>query len=272
MKKYLYLVVALALICVVCAFYFNHGQGSNPESTASASANHEVDSHEIILKKLSPEPVKSKFTPVLLYRTTNPEEEWAQFAGSGTLYQGREGEQILTSEHLFSKEYGITYFGWRKLRPFDTEVTRGVESILHTGSKIASDPTLHPDVILLKAGQEAKEIECFSSLTHLEPEQKMMIHNLRNKKPLILTSLVSGEKVRIIGLINLNKRDKTTYNLIDYESIEGESGTGFVDEKDRIYVLKGNPHDLPLESREILKKHLGDFKGISLVYGPLDTK
>ena len=80
----------------------------------------------------------------------------------------------------------------------------------------------------------------------------------------MLTSLVSAEKVRILGAVTI---DNVQYFIVDYANVSGESGTGLVDDNDNLFVLKSSLSD-KADKGEI-SKFLGSSTTLSLVYGPL---
>ncbi len=231
------------------------------------NANKQDDNEKIILGKLSSKQLKSKFTPVLIYRSLDGKN--AAFAGSGSLFVGSQGEQIITSEHLFSKSFGTQIFAYRKIRPFEEIVTHAVEKVLYSGQGIDGSNQQAADAIILKTGN-AKPIVCFSSHEHVENRHTAGITPF--KKTIEVTSLLTGEKVRVIGRANDSGDTGVNYALLDYPSIEGESGEGFVDENDNLYVLKGVPMDISPEQRAMLQNALGNPRAISIAYGPLQLR
>ena len=215
------------------------------------------------MSKLSKVPVKSRFSPVILYRTTDGQN--GTLAGSGSVFDSVNGEQIITCEHLLLKQYGNAMFAWKKLRPVDTIVTRSISSILNRGNEILPEAQEVPDVVILKTGPVAF-ITCYSDQPESAFRAEQEVAPLLRTK--MLTSLVSGEKVKMIGIAK-NYGEKTVpYFIIDYSSIGGESGTGFVDDEDNLYVLKGTLKVIHDQSADVMKV-LGNPKAVSFVYGPL---
>ena len=213
----------------------------------------------IILGKASRNPVSSRFTPVLIFRLEKGNRDLGHFAGSGSRFMGRNGEQIVTSEHLFPHGSGEQLYAYRPLRS-GNDVVYGIEKVMNTGSAVSRG--MMADVIMLKTG-DAKPIFGFSVHTHENTTSKAVVSSF-TKAP-YLKSLVTGEEVRMLGKTTDPLETKAGYLLIDYDSIDGESGTGFVDKDDNIYVLKGRP--IGYSPREF--SFLGTFRGIALVYGPL---
>ena len=224
----------------------------------------EVNIEPIILKKLSHESVESRFTPVFIYRVD--ENVGGFFSGSGSLFIGSNGEQIVTAEHLFRKEFGKTMFAFRKLRPFENEITHSIQKILHKGEELAMNPGDEPDIVILRTGNP-ELLECYSDLKIGPTPKKMMgVNKLKEKQK--VRSLLTGEWVNLVGTTERTPDSKSIYVLIEYASLPGESGSGFVDEDDNLYVLKAIP-GWPDNIKALMAKHLGTSKELSMVYGPL---
>lgn len=227
------------------------------------------ESHEdIIARKVSSAPIKSKFTPVFVYRSLGGDS--GVFAGSGSMYIGSQGEQIVTTEHFFLKELRDQIFVGRKLRPLEAVASHGVEKILHRGRELTGVPGQVPDIIVLKTGG-AHPIRCFSDLTLKSTNEHLVFSRIVS--PYALTSLISGKRVRVIGSATYDEGRGVTYKVIEYESISGESGSGYVDANDDLYVLKASLREASSPAAEqAVRKLLGSKKAMSLVYGPLHLR
>ena len=219
------------------------------------------DAEHIIINKLAKTEIKSKFTPVEIYHLSKNE---AFFAGSGSLFVGSEGEQIITCEHLFRKELGNPEFAFRKIRPLEQKITHGIHAILHKGVELSVRPSDSPDVVIVKTG-DTKPIECYSDHTLFVKQDQA--HIVKADKLVKIKSLVSGESVRIVGILKSVHDSGTEYVILDYISIPGESGTGFVDENDHLYVLKGILGWTGEEKAQV-EKLLGITHEVSIAYGP----
>ena len=183
-----------------------------------------------------------KFVPVMVYQKTNFKGT-ANFVGMGSLFLLNNTVSIITSEHLFNKENRNSFFFCKNI--FTGEIY-DIKRVVSTGRKITKVPS---DIILLEIGKAKK-------ISHIFKE-KIEVSSLINydKPNNILVSLLTGEKVRITeeAIVYSNKY-KIKYLVIDYVSEKGESGTGFVDNKNNIYVLKAS---------------IGENRKKSIVYGPL---
>jgi hypothetical protein len=262
-KKGYFKQIALAVcgIIIVIAIIGSRSTSKPAGSKLSTGqATQSVDPIRIILGKSSRNPVQSRFDPVLIFRLDRGERDAGHFAGSGSRFMGKSGEQIVTSEHLFSHGSGEQMYAYQPLRSGNNMVY-GIEKVMNTGKEIGGGTGM-ADVILLKTG-DAKPILGFSVHTLKTTTVSTMLTSF-TKAP-FLRSLVTGEEVRMLGKTTDPLGVNVDYMLIDYPSIDGESGTGFVDKDDNIYVLKGQPVDYSPKDFSIF----GKFKGIALAYGPL---
>lgn len=224
-----------------------------------------IDAEHVIVGKINNEQVGSRFTPVEIYRL---DKESAYFAGSGSLFVGSEGEQIVTSEHLFRKEFGNATFAFRKLRPLEPEITHGINAILHKGTELAVRSGELPDIVIVKCGV-TNLISCYSDRTLLVRQDQGNVSRI--DEITTARSIVSGESVQIVGVLKSAHDVGTQYVILEYASIGGESGTGFVDAHDRLYVLKGIP-DWPNDVKAQVEKLLSTTQALSVAYGPLQFR
>jgi hypothetical protein len=219
-----------------------------------------VGHHDLILQKVSEKAVPSQYTPIFIYGTY---DGTPIFVGSGSVFTDSDGEQVITAEHLFLKKYGTCSFTWRKIRPLESDIKHGILSVFQIGKDILPDGD--PDIMVLKSGDHSNAIECFSGKDQLRLQEN--INFLPFSEPQTLTSLVTGKKVSMLGQAWLKEKPKELYYVINYACMEGESGSGFVDENDNIFVLNGT---CSLQTAEG-KPALNVTDGISIVYGPLGS-
>lgn len=219
---------------------------------------------EYVIGKLRETDMKSRFAPVQIYRIDG---SGAFFAGSGSYFVGSNGEQVITSEHLFPKEFGNALFAFRKLRPFEQEITHGISKILHRSPELALNPGETPDVVILQAGT-TNSIECYSDrVLDIGSESSEHSEMRKIEEKITVRSLVSGEPVRIVGLVRSKFDRGMQYVLLEYESTPGESGTGFVTTNDDLYVLKAR-FFVSEKDREPVSRLLGTSRKLALGYGP----
>ncbi len=224
-----------------------------------------MSSEAIILSKLKSVEVSTNFLPVLIYRV---EKDKSYLAGSGTYFRGKSGEQIITSEHLFRKELGNRTFAFRTLKPFEADISHGISNVFYRGASLGLFPGESPDVCILRVGN-MQSIECYSDRSLDSEEFKGLVSKVSGVST--LRSLISGEEVRLLATMKSEHEGGTTYVLINYDAISGESGMGFVDDKDRLYVLKGIPM-LDKKEKEEIKNLLGIDHGLSMAYGPYEFR
>jgi hypothetical protein len=219
-------------------------------------------SEEIILAKRTNSRISPRFTPVLIYQSY--EEGMGRgmgFVAVGTLFAGKSGARVVTVDHLFPKKLGIRMFAFLKLQPLEKSLSNGIQGVLGKGSDLAP-PGQTPDIAILEAG-EVKPIRGYSDRTN-DPEAAFLTITGFKPSSRTLTSLVSGEKVLPVGIARSPQDGGVTYYVVEYGSVPGESGTGFVDDEDRLYVLKGELMTTPQERATLhIRRRLG------LVFGPL---
>ncbi|HLP44295.1 MAG TPA: hypothetical protein VK145_03400, partial [Candidatus Nanoarchaeia archaeon] len=74
-----------------------------------------------------------------------------------------------------------------------------------------------------------------------------------------------GLKARVVGFASSRRDNGATYMVIENDALGGESGSGFVDEHDNLYILSGG---IELTTK-LSKEKLATDKPLRLVYGPL---
>lgn len=238
MKKSI-LITLVLFICVTCF--------CKAESSVN-NKNQASDVSSYLLSNVPQTPVNSMFLPVMIYCVQGNNK---QFVGVGSLFE-KDGEiQIITVEHMFPKNDNYVYV--YKYLTYNTGVEQyyGIKGIKYTGKEITGE---FADVTILSDGK-ANNIKGFSIHNDTAFKTKSLQPINTEEK---LVSLASGKSVKILGTIQ--KKDTKDSNInhlvIDYVGEEGESGTGFVDQNDNIYILLA-------WVREKGKKYG------SIVYGPL---
>ena len=241
MKKFIIVTTALSIFTI---FLFHPKQELSVGINTGNQQKCSVENY--ILNNIPDTPVDSKFIPVAIYRMSDK-----TLAGVGSLFKNGDEIQIVTAEHLFGYQYGNDSYVYRSLLNRNDTELYCVEKVKHTGKELSGETA---DIITLKTG----------SLTNLKG---FSIHGNINFRMNVsyeetdgsLVSLASGKKVQIIGSAKSTGvgDNNVQYVVIDYASKRGESGTGFIDENDNLYVLKG------------WISILNNTKQASVVYGPL---
>jgi len=130
------------------------------------------------------------------------------------------------------------------------------------------------DVAVCMLGSDRRlKIQPFSPIYgHNGPSRTDQFYAVKGKpNDLIVQSVVSGEEARLILGHKIPHTNARCF-LIDYKSFPGESGTGFVDRRGNLYVLKGSSNDAGYVNA--LLKGDGVIReardGYSLIVGPFD--
>jgi len=167
-----------------------------------------------------------KFIPVMIYQKTNFKGV-VKFSGMGSLFLLNNTLSIITAEHIFNKENRNSFFFCKNVF---TGEEYDIRKITMTGYELTNEPS---DIMLLEIGKMKKIDYIFKE------ESENLSESNSDKSGKILTSLLSGQKVKIIGgAIAKEGRFKVKYLIIDYLAKTGESGTGFVDDENNIYIFK----------------------------------
>jgi hypothetical protein len=226
----------------------------------------EPNPEKYIISRVSAEKVSPRFTPVLIYVFMSGEKQ-GYVAGSGSLFEDMNGLQIITAAHIFHGRWGNAFYAIRRLRPLESDqLSYGVESLNEGAMNITDFRTKFNDVVICKVSLNLKPIPGFYSQERETEEKRISftMHELSGCPT--LRSLVTGEKVMVVGNSQV-LRSGLAYYLIMYSSISGESGTGFLDDSGKLYVLKGRTdrNDLDRETEEMLK--LPQDTHLSMVIG-----
>lgn len=235
---------------------------SNPAPT-QPKGKYSVEDY--IIGKVAKEGPKSRFTPVIIYFAL--ENSVLQVAGVGSYFTADGEEGVITADHLFQKSIGRRPYFFRKLRPLESEITHAIEGVEHKGAELGDAPGQTPDLAILKVGKVAM-IDGYKGPESLLATDECEFNVY--EKPGTLTSLVSGETVKIIGWLINRGEGGVRYEIIDHRTEKGESGSGFVDAHDEVFVLRGN---LVLSSEEERRKmtaylKVKNLEDLSLVHGP----
>ena len=235
-----------------------------------------------ILAKLSATPVVEGFEPVVIVQhggklKTGMQRAFSYVAGSGTMVNsGRGMHCVMTAEHIFSRgrkqNHTHPCYGIRVLREDSEFLSRHL---------VAANPFFRgaPGIVDIAACMVSttwtEAIEPFSNYQPGggEVEKRTTNFNIcvgpEDKRT--IKSLVSGEGARLLAMVKI-PGTKLHYYVVDYQSISGESGTGFVGSDKSLYVLKGSVVE-GVEDFNLKFKQLGviqeDCQDYSIVAGGL---
>jgi hypothetical protein len=238
--------------------------------TLTACRQKTVDVEDYIVGQLVSREVSKKYEPVMLYRTKDFKKNY--HAGVGTIVSSPAGRKyLLTVEHLFQRNHGTQYFLTRSLKPYQDYISgdRGVIEVSQKGKEVAVSPYISAtDVAMLEIGAP-KPIECFSEFSEgisYRDNEKFGMQPIQSK--FLLRSLISDKSYQVL-LWSDNEKGSKLY-VIPYASLPGESGTGFIDENENLYVLKGSLDDIKI-SQGVLKTPIPKG-GCSMLIGPFNFK
>ncbi len=254
-KKILILVTASAVIIGACLYLRKSPQV--PEES----------NEEYILAKATKVPVSQTLKPVLLYHVKSPKEVY--FAGSGTVFLNSKGERrLITAEHLFGVKMGARQFCILDLVPRapDLATDYAVNEVLWRGEDISqADISAQNDLVICSVGA-MKEINSFSERNPGPSDERISLE-LVTLSNVTLTSLATAERVKAVAMSRNEKGAKLF--LILYYSVLGQSGTGFIDDEHRLYILTGEVEIKKISPSDREKLRIPTDAPLSIVSGPL---
>lgn len=214
-------ILALLVVFGAGAFWLLKQTPKHPPPPTPPPPSNET----LILQKLSKTKTASYCTPVHIFRGNI-------FAGSGTLVEmSVRGPRIVTSAHLFERASGTNLYFYRELQPHGNErkPIASIESI--EGATQFKDEV---DIALCVPGP-ARPIVGFSSFRSGQFETYQNEKWITLSDHILIRCLTTGEQTYCVGQMER----MPAYFLLSYDSLPGESGTGFVSEKDELFVWKG---------------------------------
>ena len=237
-----------------------------------------------INSKVTTKPVYEGLTPVVIFQyndehvvaTGDAERIDSFLAGSGTMVKLSNGKNyVITSEHIFTTQkkgnYESPKYAVKELQ---------TKSNFATGSLVSAKPlfagkTGMIDIAVCEVGSDRSvSIKPFSSFQSADGKgENYPEHHLVNGDPKdkVLRSLVSGKEVHLLCMENIPGVKDFHYYVIDYKSMPGESGEGFVDRFGHLYVLKGTIQEVDSVNRELRKMGVidKDSDGYAIVIGSI---
>lgn len=227
--------------------------------------------------------------PVALYRCIS---NTMSFSGVGNLIQSNTNEwSVILSEHMYlPNNSGEVTYAFRIARPDSQEVSGYLGDITMKSAdffgcdmavaKVVSRPT--PVKTFSKMDERGNLVICYSDVV---TAKKLPVRKLR--------SSITGRSVRVLGYgLKSNpillKFTTNTNNIgkaidvgeerpliaIDEPQLEGKSGTAFVDEYGRIFIISGAIKDMSEQHKSGILEFEKVFgftpKGITLITGPIE--
>lgn len=190
-----------------------------------------MKTYEDLLRETSKELVHPQFHPVHLLSEEGSEWKWV---GSGTLILGGH-IAILTCEHIFRPNLAGRKLYYRLLQPLSNDLFPIADF-----KRIGEGET---DVGVCYPGIEAQAINYTSSKQKLVPFE---VNALERFDPTLkCMHLLTGREFQLIGRMVLPKKniDEAIY-LVDYEGVEGESGSGFLINAHQLFILHSKVQNL----------------------------
>ncbi len=266
-KTVLAILVIIGAICLGLIYIQTHAK-PNTVNADEQVATTENELEQYIIGKVTTNDVLPGSIPVLIYRF-NPDSGVSSVAGSGTVFTGSNGTQLITSAHIFSIENNgmSNQYAIRKLRPLEGHlVDCGIEGFMPDEQNIPNYRDAGFDAVLCKVGTHPQMIKSFYTGDREKKENLKIIDISPLNETKTIRSIVSGEDVHVLGWSASS--NGLSYFTIMYKSRGGESGTGFVDSNGLRYVLKGKMDSLSVTPEA--EKQLGYplHSSYSVVVGP----
>ena len=228
-------IVLLASLLACIAFYIQHKKTKATQAEVEQVQKQNDNVEERLIQSSSPTRIDPRFRPVLIYLYKGVGSVPA-FVGMGTQFEGKSGPLVVTAEHMMPKKLKNRFLIFRFLSPDAKKSDSGVHEIAYKNVDLGI--STNTDVLFVRQGHP-EVMEGFSnkSADTTEVRKGYLYENVEVEGRVVKTlkSLVNGKEYSVIGVSN-----DPTYILISYDSQRGESGTGFIDEYGRLYVLSGS--------------------------------
>ena len=228
--------VIISIIVILCAtLVFALYKKAEVTKSAEGRKKWEDAAEGKLLKNALQTRIDPRFRPVLIYLYRGKGKR-PQFIGAGTWFEGRGGALVATAEHMLLKKFSKELFLFRFLCPDEHKITTGIQAVAYRNTDLKTPPDV--DMVILRVG-DPRTLPCFSEKAPeiLEDFKGFKLDELDvggGKKVKSLKSLTTGKEYPIVGATN-----EPPAVLIGYESVSGESGSGFVDEFGSLYILSG---------------------------------
>lgn len=180
-----------------------------------------------ILDSILKDPVHPRLRPVHF------SEDGATFGWSGTLVLGDFGQHagIITAAHSFSLGRNRKQLFYQVLQPYSNN--------FHAIGRVTQ--VNNRDVAICYPGP-ATPIEGFSSYQSVSTEEITVTPYAQTYSDCVL--LTTGEKIPVLGHIITQSGEE--HFVLQYNSYDGESGSGCLRDDDGLYVIRGS---IPLDEQ-----------------------
>ncbi len=187
-----------------------------------------------------------------------------KFACSGTLMLKRDGtpDKIITAAHLFSEtQPGSDYYDYRLVSPTGYVAGGHVSRVILDSVRSKDSGGIH-DVAICELGDRA--LISRTSKVRVSAEKTFDLKFAAGKiQPRTATSITTGEQYAVTGQIVTD--DGVPFFIMLYESLNGESGSGFWGSDGKLYIVSGD-----LDVTDGLRKDLGipsQYKTVTAMAG-----
>lgn len=241
-KRRFSLMLLLGLILGIClVIYFGH----KSDGLIKHSKDELQGRYDYLLNHVSPTNVHPYLRPVHFSIGRN-------FAACGTLVLNTNLEpyKIVTAAHLFSvTQPGSNYYDYHVLSSTGYVAHGHISRVVLDSIRFSDKPEGIHDVAFCYVGDPGLILRTSQVLVSAEsPFATSFRYGKIN--PVHATSITTGEKFRIVGQI-VNDQNVPFFVML-YESLNGESGSGFLGSDGHLYILSGNVAVTP-EMRKALE-------------------
>ena len=160
--------------------------------------------------------------------------------GCGTLILNKKMEPwcIITANHLFSEtQPGVDFYTYKLLTSEGYKDGGSISSVTLDSVRNNSDAKGIEDIAICYIGVPAP----IARTSKVRISADVSLHGeffVSKIRPITVTSITTGERFKLIG--ELVNDEKLVLFAMLYQSINGESGSGFWGDDGRLYVLSGN--------------------------------
>ena len=173
------------------------------------------------------------------------------FAACGTMILKKDGTEayIVTANHLFSEtQPGSDYYDYHVLGTNGFTTNGHISRVVLDSFRSSSSVESIQDIATCYPG-EANLISRTSKVIVSAENPTGHTFTVNKTPPFEVISLTTGEHLQIVGEI-VNTEGNVFFAML-YESVNGESGSGFWDGGNRLLILSGNITISPQTRREL---------------------
>ncbi len=225
-----------------------------------------------ILSQMTTTNVSPSEYPAAIYQH-NTKSGKNYFCGMGTAQfdENKHRWQLITAEHIFRNDINRKVILAVKIfRASKNPPILYVDGFIKTSKELNNN-----DIVILSLGNTPIVIGSFSNFT-----DELTVTNfwaevvIRDKKIPTLRSELSGKTVKTVGYSQQKLSDGNYANfiMVDTEAVQGESGTGYIDAQNGLWVLHGGPDEGSANEEMVrdCKKYTGqDISHLQMLSGPI---